>query len=295
MSKYILLDDNAIKIGGTNLSIMSMISDREKDFSHISTSDLQDIDIAQHIDKIWIIGNIMNLAQRTDNIVEKLFNSITKFVKIEFDYNFCPFRGEVPHLKLGNTHCDCPYGKTGVSILAEIYDHIIKKSKHIFFMSERQRAIYIKHMPLIDVSKTSILSSCFSQKYLDLFSNLRSQPKNSKYAILKGFGGWHSEAKGVAYAKNFCEVNNLEYEILPIQDYEDHIDTLSKYKGIVFLPIIDDTCPRCIIEAKLLGLEVITNINCQHVTEWWWKDETKTLDYMKSRPNYFWSTLDTVS
>lgn len=296
MTKYVLIDDNAIEIGGTNLTILSMLEDRIEHVVKLSTSSFTKNDIAQNLDKVWIIGNIMGLAQRGDSsLIEALFSSVKKFIKIEFDYNFCQYRGEIPHQKLANTRCLCPYGATGVTILSDIYDFILQKVGHIFYMSERQRAIFANHIPNLDFAKTSILSSCFAKKDLALFDSLKaSKEKNNKYAILKGFGGWHSEAKGTDNAKNFCIVNKLEYDILPIQKYEDHIKTLAKYKGLVFLPIIDDTCPRAIIEARLLGLEVVTNINCQHVTEWWWKDESKTLDYIKSRPQHFWDMIDTL-
>lgn len=292
--KYVLLDDYAIDIGGTNLTILSMFEDRLSDTIKISTKDLKKIDIIQHTDKLWVLGNIMGLAQKTDDTVKTLFEGIGNFVKLEFDYNFCPYRGEIPHQMLGNSQCSCPYGITGVSQLSFMYNKIIEKSKHIFFMSERQRAIYANHMPLLNFSKTSILSSCFTKDSLNLFRSLKTKPKNNKYAILQGFGGWHSKAKGCDEAKNFCETNGLEYDILPVQKYEEHIKTLSEYKGMVFLPIVDDTCPRAIIEAKLLGLEVITNTNCQHVTEWWWKDGSATEEYISSRPEFFWTTIDQI-
>ena len=292
--KYISLDDQAIAIGGTNLTTLSILEDRKNEVFSLNTSSLSIIDIEENKDKIWIIGNIMNLVNNPNkNIIEKLFNTV-KFVKIEFDYNFCPYRGEIPHKVLGNQECSCPHGLTGHPTLSRIYDLITKNSLFCFFMSERQRAVYINHLPNIDASKTGILSSCFSKNSLDLFNKFKDKPKNDRWAILQGYGGWHSKAKGVEEAKNFCEVNNLKYDILPVQDYEKHIELLAGYKGIVFIPIIDDTCPRCIIEARLLNLEIISNINCQHVTEYWWKDKSLTESYIKSRPRYFWQIIDNL-
>ena len=63
----------------------------------------------------------------------------------------------------------------------------------------------------------------------------------------------------------------------------------------MFLPIIDDTCPRCVIEAKLLGLDIITNVNSQHTTEGWWhstRDDIK--EYLEQRPKHFWSVIDGI-
>ena len=175
-----------------------------------------------------------------------------------------------------------------------MYDLIALNCKHSFFMSERQRAVYSAHLPMLDFSKSSILSSCFSKYSLELFEKYKNNAKNDKYAILEGYGGFHSFAKGVKEAKDFCEANNFKFDVLPNQDYEKHIETLSYYKGLIFTPVIHDTCPRCIIEARLLNLEVICNNNCQHIYEFWWKDKSKTLDYLKERPNYFWSIIDTL-
>lgn len=295
MRNYILLDDHAIEIGGTNLTILSMVEDRASNIISLSTSKITSEEVLANKDNIWFIGNIMHLLHRKDQkIIDTIFSNVINFVKIEFDYNFCEYRGEIPHQILGGVRCACPNGYTGNPLLAKIYDSIVKNANYIFFMSERQRSIYAQHLPLLDFSKTKILSSCFSKADLKLMEELKDIPKNGKYAILQGFGGWHSQAKGLDNAIQFCEINKIPYEVLPIQKHEDHIRTLAKYTGIVFMPIIDDTCPRVIIEARLLGLDIYTNINSQHTTENWWKDETSTLNYIRSRPGVFWSTIDSI-
>lgn len=291
--KYVLLDDQAIAIGGTNLTILSILESRIDDITFIATKDLSKSAIESHKNKVWILGNIMSLFSREDDILHEVLESVD-IVKIEFDYNFCLYRGEIPHKVLGKQECSCPFGLTGHPRISDAYNLLIKNTKHFFFMSERQRAIYSLHMPRLDFSKTSILSSCFSTESLELMASLSQKPKNNKYAILKGFSGWHSQAKGVEEAINFCETNSIPYEILPIQQHNEHLKTLSNYKGIVFLPIIDDTCPRCIIEARIMGLEVITNLRSQHTTEWWWKQAQETLAYIKSRPSFFWQIMDNI-
>ena len=292
--KYILLDDQSIEIGGTNLTTLSILEDRSNEVFTLTPSSLSLYDINDNKDKLWILGNIMTLLNNPNkNIIFELFENIN-FVKLEFDYNFCQYRGEIPHQKLASQPCTCPHGLSGNKTLSDIYNLITINAKHSFFMSERQRAIYANHMPLLNFSKTSILSSCFSKKNLENFISLRANPKNEKFAILEGFGGWHSAAKGLEEAKNFCTINNIEFDILPVQAYDKHIQLLSTYKGLVFLPIIDDTCPRCIIEARLLGLDVITNVNSQHVTEWWWKEPHLTEEYIKDRPKHFWNIIDSL-
>ena len=290
--RYIHLDDQAIAIGGTNLTSLSILESRIGDVQSISCGSLTIDFINNNLDKVWIIGNIMSLMQLNPAVADTLF-SLTHFVKLEFDYNFCPYRGEVSHQVLGKCNCECPYGVTGVQQLARIYDLIIHNASHIFFMSERQRAVYSTHLPLMNFDKTSILSSCFSTESLKKMEEFRSVSKNGKYAILSGFGGWHSQAKGFEDAKSYCEINKIEYDILPIQDHHQHLASLSQYSGIVFLPIIHDTCPRCIIEARLMGLGVVTNVNSQHTTESWWGLSIEELgSYLAQRPSYFWSVVD---
>lgn len=292
---YILLDDQITENnGGTSLTTCSITEDRESRVIRISPSQLSPEVIARFRSNLWIIGNFMSAMSLSEDIVSSLFNSV-KFVKIEFDYNFCSLRGELPHEILAGRKCECPHGMTGNKALAKSYDLIIKKAEHIFFMSERQRAVYSNHLPLLNFSKTCILSSCFSKKSFSTFKSLKNREKNGRYAVLEGYGGWHSKAKGLDEAKKFCEVNHIKYDVIPNQSHESYIETLSQYKGLVFLPIIDDTCPRCIIEARLLGLDIITNINCQHTNEWWWNDERETEQYLKQRPSFFWATIDSIT
>ena len=292
--KYIVLDDSLVKNGGTYLTLDSILESRNEDCFTISFSTLTKNFIDSNKDKLWILGNLMKVV--LENKTEELFKILEecKFIKLEFDYNFCPYRSEFGHEVFKKQKCECPHGSSGDPVLSKMYDLITLNCKHSFFMSERQRAVYSAHLPMLNFSKSSVLSSCFSKSSLDLFEKYKDNAKNDKYAILEGYGGFHSFAKGVKEAKDFCEANNFKFDVLPNQDYEKHIETLSYYKGLIFTPVIHDTCPRCIIEARLLNLEVICNNNCQHIYEFWWKDKSKTLDYLKERPNYFWSIIDTL-
>jgi hypothetical protein len=292
--KYIVLDDCLLKNGGTSLTLESILELRKEDCFTLSFSSLTKDFIDFNKNKIWIVGNMMTVCEQ--NKKEEFFKILQEcsFVKLEFDYNFCNYRSEVGHEVFKKEKCECPHGISSNPILSKIYDFICLNSKHTFFMSEKQRAVHSAHLPMLDFCKSSVLSSCFSKLSLQLFEKYKNNKKNDKYAILEGYGGFHSYAKGFKEAKEFCESNNLKFDILPNQNYEKHIETLSYYKGLIFTPIIHDTCPRCIIEARLLNLEVICNNNCQHIYEFWWKDKSKTLDYLKGRPNYFWSIIDTL-
>ncbi len=291
--KYILVDDSANATGGTELTLQGLVEDRSKDLAQVSSSQLSEQLIIACKDSIFIFGNIVGLYMNPQfRGIVNLLNEIN-YVKIEFDYNFCPYRCEYGHSKFAKEQCTCPYN-TAPAPYAVLYETIQKTAKHIFFMSERQRAVYSSHIPIMPWHKTSVLSSCFSKDSLKLFESLRSNPKNDKCAILDGYSSWHREAKGVKQSIEYCNMNNLEFDILPQQPYEDHINLFSKYKMFVFLPIIHDTCPRCVIEAKLLDINVVTNYNSQHTTEYWFSNRESIVEYIKSRPKYFWSIVDSI-
>ena len=71
------------------------------------------------------------------------------------------------------------------------------------------------------------------------------------------------------------------------------MEMFSKSKGFIFLPKGGDTCPRVVIEAKLLGCELILNDNVLHKDEDWFNLEREgIIKYLKSRPNFFWNTIE---
>jgi len=283
---YVFVDDSNIEIGGTSLTNKAIMEPNLENVLMLRCSDLTSDLIDRYRDSVWILGNITHLYQFDLNSQEiKNLLSLKNIVKIEFDYNYCPYRGTIPHFVLGNKEqCRCP----AIPIIRKIYTKIAEDAL-IFFMSEKQRDVFLQHIEL-KIDKTRILSSCFMKDDFSLFSRLRTEPKNNKYAILQGYGGWHSMAKGLNQAVDFCRLNNLDFDILPIEPYYDHIKRLSQYTGMVFLPIIEDTCPRCTIEAKLLGLNLVINSNVQHASEDWFNSNTE--DYLKGRPDFFWKEVN---
>jgi glycosyltransferase involved in cell wall biosynthesis len=58
------------------------------------------------------------------------------------------------------------------------------------------------------------------------------------------------------------------------------------------MPLGGDTCPRLVIEAKLLGLELIINENVQHASEDWFNQDVDRVEqYLLSAHDRFWSKI----
>jgi len=288
--KVFLVDDSVSGVGGTSLTLDAIIEPHKDIVKLISTVDFSLKDAFE--EKVFfILGNLTHFSKNSlDAIVALMENK--PFCKIEFDYGYCPYRGSIPHKILGKTDCNCPYGKDSQLHLREIYELIKNNSLHIFYMSEAQMRIHDKHLLGISPEKKSILSSCFTESTLLKFKTLKEKQKNNKYAIIDGNGGWHSEAKGVEKSIEYAKNNNLKFDLIKTKTHDEMLNLLSNYKGLITFPIIDDTCPRITLEARYMGLDIITNNFSQHITEIWWKgSDEKAINFTSSRPKFFWDKI----
>ena len=67
------------------------------------------------------------------------------------------------------------------------------------------------------------------------------------------------------------------------------LQKFATYKGFIFLPRGYDTCPRTVIEAKLLNCQLITNDYVQHKNESWFNGSSEdAMLYLRSRTKLFW-------
>lgn len=284
------VDDAVQSVGGTSLTLNAIVEPNKKNVTFISTSDFALKNIFEDYD-LFVLGNIMAFSTNSLDAIMMLIEE-RSFVKIEFDYGYCQYRGNVPHKILGNADCECPYGEGSDPILKKLYSSMKRKASHFFYMSESQMRIHDKHLLGIPEDKKSVLSSCFTKDTLLKFKSLREKPKNNKYAIIDGNGGWHTQAKGIKQSIKYANDNNLDFDLIKTETHEEMMEKMSNYKGLISFPIIDDTCPRITLEARYMGLEVITNNFSQHITESWWKASDKeALKFTSSRPTFFWDKI----
>ena len=72
-------------------------------------------------------------------------------------------------------------------------------------------------------------------------------------------------------------------------EYEDFLKKLSCSKGLIFLPNGGDTCPRLVMEAKMLGCELVLNEHVQHKDDdWFTGTPEECMAYLRTRVDCFW-------
>jgi hypothetical protein len=288
--KICFIDDSVSVVGGTSLTIDAIIEPNIKNVDFVSTREFSLKNLFADYD-FFILGNLTSF---TKNSLDAILHMMEQkpFCKIEFDYGYCEYRGTIPHKIIAGEDCSCPFGDSGNLVFSKIYSLVKSNSLHTFYMSGAQMKIHSRQLNWDDHTRKSVLSSCFTSETLSLFKELKKKNKNNKYAIIDGQGGWHTQAKGIKESIEYAKANNIEYDLIKTETHKEMLHLLSQYKGLIFLPIIEDTCPRVTIEARYMGLDVITDDNSQHIKEDWWKaDDSYAFDFTKSRPNYFWKIL----
>ena len=67
---------------------------------------------------------------------------------------------------------------------------------------------------------------------------------------------WHKNTDGAITA---CRENNWEYNLIPPCQYEEFLRKLGKNEKFIFLPKTPETLSRIVVEARMMGMSVITN------------------------------------
>ena len=161
----------------------------------------------------------------------------------------------------------------------------------IFFMSKKQKDIHEQCLPGFISNNSYVLSSVFTDDFFDTIDSLNKEfeGKKSEEWIVLGSESW---VKGVAESEAWCKENNKKHEVVSGLSPVEFLRKLAGARGVCFKPVGLDTCPRFIIEAKLLGCELELNDNVQHTVEEWFNlDNEGIKEYLLSRPAFFWQKV----
>ena len=227
---------------------------------------------------VWIFGNFTGVNKECLIYAIKNLN----YSIIEYDYKFCRFRSPKKHI---HTEGACSCENTEQGKLVSVFLH---HSKVNFWMSEKQMLRYQEKFPFLERSNNVVLSSVFSKSTLKKISSLDTKNKKDRWIILNS----PSWIKGVDKAVEYCKNNNMQYELVWGLKHEELLEKLASSRGTVFFPQAADTCPRMIIEAKLLDCELILNEDVQHKDEEWFSSKSKILLYLHDRTEVFWQKIE---
>ena len=270
--------------GGAELSLQTLINSCPpgKSYEIINSQNLTTDIIDNNTDSVWVFGNI---AQLDNSLLQHAIDKGLTYHFIEYDYKYCEYRNPTLYEFLEEEECD--YLATEK---AQLIQNFVNNSATTFFMSQGQLDIYKQHLSGINPEKMVVLSSTFEDDFFDKIDNLKESATDAlrdKWIVL----GSRSWVKGSQQSEDWCKQQNIDYEVVSDVSHDEMLKKLSEAKGICFKPTGLDTCPRFVIEAKLLGCELELNDNVQHLNEEWFNtdDLNVTYEYLKNRKEFFWS------
>jgi len=274
-------------VGGAELTTQALIDSSPLKVHKIKSQHITMEILKKGVDKFWIFGNFAGLnPQLIPAIVANL-----KYSVLEYDYKYCKYRSPEKHEAETGSPCDCHDQINGKLISAFYYG-----AMSLWWMSEKQKEKYHSLFPFLAEKDNFVLSSVFDVQTLGIISALRQAAppvEERKGWIVLGSQSW---VKGFESAKKWCEENNKQYEVVWNLPYQDLLAKLSVSEGFVYLPAGADTCPRMVIEAKLLGCKLHLNDFVQHKDEEWFAtdDLGSISDYLYASREIFWNATKEI-
>lgn len=263
--------------GGAELTSEALIQDCPLAITKIHSKNVTKALIDSNKESFWIFGNFSEVKE---NLLIHISQNL-KYAVIEYDYKFCKWRSIQKHEFLEEA-CDCKKSARGKLVSILYY-----QAQSLWFMSAGQRNIFLEHYPFLK-KNSYVLSSVFTDETLTYIQQLNQQvkKKNNKWIIL------HSQSwiKGLADCVRYARKNNLEYELVSNLTHKDMLKKMAESHGLIFLPKGQDTCPRFVIEAKLLGCELVLNDYVQHKDEEWFVGDD-LIPYLQDRTRIFWNEV----
>jgi hypothetical protein len=263
-------------LGGAELTTKAIMAKSNKKNTKVLSKDITPFFIKKNKNKKWIFGNFAQISNKLRLDISK---KVSNYSIIEYDYKICAHRSLELHKEITGLECDCENTLNG-----KINQVFYCRAKAVWFMSEEQKQIFLKRIKPLKLEKCFVLSSVFEESHLKKMIDSSKTEKNEKFAIINS----PSWIKGVKDSIDYAIKNNLEYELLQDLKYDEMLTTLSRYKGLIFLPRGKDTCPRLVIESFIMGLECILNENVQHKNEEWFKNRESCITYLKQNADKFW-------
>lgn len=274
---------NELPNGGAELTTEAIIESSPYKIQKVKAKDVSINLLKNGHEKYWIFGNS---TQMDPSLIPTVVANM-KYSIIEYDFKYCRARSPEKHSQQTGQPCDCHEQVIGKTISAFFHG-----AQTIFWMSERQMERYFKLFPFLRKNNNHVISSIFDKESLSKIKLLRD---NSMKLDRKGWVVLNSNSwiKGTDDAIKFCEKNNLSYDLISGLSYDQVLSKLASSEGLVYLPKGGDTCPRMVIEAKLLDCKIVMNENVLHHNEDWFKTNnvTEIESYLYGSPGLFWKII----
>jgi len=162
-----------------------------------------------------------------------------------------------------------------------------QKDRINYDLYEKAKAVFVQTTDHLEVFKINDVKANFynldggiwSDDDLSLFESLYRENKNGK-AMIYSTENWIKNTRGTI---QFCAANNIDFDLVSdAKTRLEFLSTMSQYSKLVFIPLARETLCRLVVEARCLGLQVLTTQNYgASKSEWFKYSRDDLLKYLK--------------
>lgn len=244
--KYKYITDIITVAGGaeaTDKAILERLSDLGIKPTLYRASDLRTVEE----DTLYIISNRVSMNRAMKVLMALKGN----YILIEHDYQWVPNRN--PWF----------YNESIVPNEDKIDLDLYENAKATFFQTDFHRDLVLKNkIPCLN--PISLGLTIFTKGEINFITDLyekRLRQKIPNVWCVYGTNNYGKNTMGtLEWLKTNAPLMKIVYQVLPHQPTKElWLEALSKFFGLIFFPITPETCCRLVMEAQMLGLELMSN------------------------------------
>lgn len=247
MKKVFISDFNHFDVPTGGAELVDKIIIEKFDCSFIHSNKVKSF----NQEDLYIFSNISLLPNYLLQQIPSL-----NYIMIEHDYKICqsrhPWRYE-NNIVPKNHRINYDLYKNAKVVIVQTSDHM-----EVFKKND------------VDANFLNLSCSIWDNEDLDILTEIydKTSEKNEKYAVYYSIN-WIKNTQGNL---KYCSDNTIPFYILKPDERKKFLENMAKCKGLVFFPIARETFCRLVVEAKCLGLDVITSKNYGASLEDWFDE-----------------------
>jgi len=195
----------------------------------------------------FIVANFVMLSEES----KKMLENDREYIIYEHDHKYVRSRNPADYNNF-------------IAPKSEIINFSFYKNAKAVLCQSRFHADIVKSNLNLD-NIISLGGNLWSEDSLETMLNMSKVDKNPTCAIMNS-SNWH---KNTSDAIKLCDAKKWKYDIIPTCGYMQFLLRLGKSEKFVFLPRTPETLSRIVVEARMMGLSVITNNLIGATSEEW--------------------------
>ena len=243
MNKAIFVADffaNEVPGGGelNNQELVEILRERGSHVLEVKSGRLAPEFISECSKEVkFIVANFVMLSEES----KKMLENDREYIIYEHDHKYVRSRNPADYNNF-------------IAPKSEIINFSFYKNAKAVLCQSRFHADIVKSNLNLD-NIISLGGNLWSEDSLETMLNMSKVDKNPTCAIMNS-SNWH---KNTSDAIRLCEAKQWEYDIIPTCGYMEFLLRLGESEKFVFLPKTPETLSRIVVEARMMGLSVVTN------------------------------------